>query len=239
MRGARALLWWFVVAGCTEADAIGPDAGMVDAMLDAAGTPDAPGDPTAAELLAALTACDQAVGVGGPFAADSGGPRDISICALPTAVFWTADLDVDCDGKTTTACNTESDPSYLDETATTDSMGDPLDAAALPFVVVPVASARFDYRDAGLGLGSVAAVIYDGRVEYGVIGDLGPSTIIGEASYRMAELLGIDPDPATGGAEEGVTYIAFTGATAEVTTMEDHAEAAAIGLAHARALLGR
>ncbi|MBL8976317.1 MAG: hypothetical protein JNK56_37275 [Myxococcales bacterium] len=53
----------------------------------------------------------------------------------------------------------------------------------------------------------------------------------------MAESLGIDPDPSTGGSDGPVTYIAFTGKSAVVTTMEDHDEAVAVGTARAAELL--
>lgn len=55
--------------------------------------------------------------------------------------------------------------------------------------------------------------------------------------YRMAELLGIDPDPRVGGTEEPVSYIAFTGEDARVEIIEDHDEATSLGLALAGELL--
>ena len=114
----------------------------------------------------------------------------------------------------------------------------PLYATAfLPFIVLPIPSARWDYRDAALRLGSVGAVILGDEVVYGVVGDLGPAAILGEASYRMAELLGVDPDPSTGGTDDEVTYVIFGGKGAQVDVMEDHAEATAIGEARAAALI--
>ena len=69
--------------------------------------------------------------------------------------------------------------------------------------------------------------------------DIGPEPIIGEASYAMAELFGIDPDPATGGAEGGVTYIVFTGSDARVREDDilDHGRAVSIGKVQAVELL--
>ncbi len=198
--------------------------------------PDAPaGPPTAAQLLARIANCDLVIG--GPFALDSGGPATVSICGLPNAVFWKAELDVDCDGKMSAQCNLTTDPAYQNQTAATDSNGDPLDAAALPYVVVPGKSTRFDYRAAGLAMGSVFVVIYKDGVQYGVAGDVGPTSIIGEASYRMAELLGIDPDPRTGGTDEPVAYIGFTGMAAIVDPIEDHDRAISLGLELATALV--
>lgn len=89
-------------------------------------------------------------------------------------MYWTADLDVDCDGKSSTKCNKKTDAAYQPETAATDSKGKPLDAASLPFVVVPLPSSRFDYKKNGLKLGSVVAVVYKDRLEYGIIGDSVP-----------------------------------------------------------------
>ena len=207
----------------------GPD-GMMMGTADAQAAP-----PTAAELLAKLATCMK---VGGDFATDSGGAQTVEICGLSNAVFWKADMDIDCDGKESTQCNSMTDPDFDNATSATDSHGDPLDSAALPYVVVPLPSARFDYAMAGLQLGSVFAVIYQDKVEYGVFGDEGPSSIIGEASYAMASALGIDPDPSTGGVDSGVAYIGFTGASALVSPIEDPAAATTLGIAKARQLLG-
>lgn len=197
--------------------------------------PDGPSVPTAEQLLARIADCSNVVG--GPYATDASDTADISICGFPGAVAWTADMDIDCDGQMSAQCNLTTDPSYMDQTAATDSNGDFLDAATLPFVVIPGRSARFDYIDAGLGMRSIVAVIYDGKIEYGPLGDVGPQAIIGEASYAMAERLGIDPDPSIGGAESGVAYIAFTGPESKVEVIEDHDEAVGLGIARALALL--
>jgi len=169
---------------------------------------------------------------------DPGLPIDIPICGLKGAVFWKADLDVDCDGKQSAQCNLQTDAAYQAQTSATDSNGDPLDAATLPYVVVPLPSTRFDYAAAGLAFGSVIAVIYQGKVEYGVFGDEGPKAIIGEASYAMAASLGINPDPSVGGTDSGVTYIAFTGAGAVVAKIEDHPAAVTLGEKLASTLVG-
>ena len=217
-----------LVVGCGGEMAVdGPDAG-VDGPV---------GPPTPAQLLARIEACDPVVG--GPFAKDASEPATISICGLPGAVFWKSEMDVDCDGKMTAKCSLSTDPAYQNQTAATDSMGDPLDAAALPYVVVPGKSTRFDYKMAGLAMGSVFAVIHKDQVQYGVAGDVGPTAIIGEASYRMAELLGIDPDPRTGGTDDEVAYIGFTGMAAIVDPIEDHDRAVSLGLELATELLAR
>jgi len=109
----------FAACGRDSADDLTPDG------MGADGSPDGnmpPGAPTAAELLAKIATCDQSVG--GLFARDSGGAANISICGLTGAVFWKADLDVDCDGKETPQCNLSTDPAFQAQTAATDSNGD-------------------------------------------------------------------------------------------------------------------
>jgi hypothetical protein len=200
-------------------------------------TPDAGGgEVTAAQLLALTQDCTQLAGTG-LFATDQGGPADVQLCGLNGAVFWTADMDVDCDGQESAQCNLNTDPDFQNQTAATDSNGNPLDAAALPYVVIPGNSSRLNRAAQGMSLGSVVAVIYQGQLQYGVLGDVGPSAIIGEASYAMASALGIDPDPSTGGTDSGVTYIVFTGDTAIADPIEDPSVSVSIGQQRARDLL--
>jgi hypothetical protein len=187
------------------------------------------GAPTAAQLLGLTQTC--AAASHGDYQSDdeSSAPANIPICQLTGAFFWTADMDIDCDGKTTAQCNLTADPAYQDQTSFTDSADQPLDAAALPYVVIPLPSARFDYMASGIKPGAVVAVVYNGQVAYGVFGDEGPDNIIGEASYAMATRLGINPDPATGGTDGPVTYFVFTGDAAVVSPLEDSSAAARLG----------
>lgn len=181
---------------------------------------------TAADLLAELSSCQQLAGTT-KFKSDAGSSSTIPLCGLSGAIWWKADLDVDCDGGTSAVC--KSDPTYQAQTAATDSKGKPLDASKLPFVVIPGTSKGFNYKTAGLKMGSVVAVIYQDKLSFGILGDVGPMGVIGEASYATAVELGINPSPTSGGVDSGVTYIAFTGAAAVVTTKEDHAEAVQLG----------
>lgn len=229
---------------CSSSDPVTPAPG-VDASADVTTSPDTGTTVDASEasaavdsssdasivndLLAKLANCKQVSA--GKYKTDDASnlPENIPICGLTGAVWWTSDMDIDCDGKQTAQCNKQTDSSYQNQTAATDSKGNPLDAAALPYVVIPGTSARFSYATAGLKMGSVVAVLYKGNIEFGILGDVGPNNIIGEASYAMAKSLGIDPDPSTGGVDKGVTYIAFTGTTAVVKKKEDHAEAVTLG----------
>ncbi len=196
------------------------------------------GGPSASDILDALgNDCDEITN--GRLAENDGGTKKVAVCRTAGAVYWTSDLDVDCDGISSSVCSKQTDGSYQSQTAATDSSGRYLNAATLPYVVLPLPSSRFDYKDAGLALGSVVAVIYQGKVSYGIVGDLGPTNVIGEASYAMAKSLGMDPSPSHGGAESGVTYVAFTGTSARVSKKESHDEAVSIGQAKANALVDR
>ncbi|MFJ8790358.1 glycoside hydrolase family 75 protein [Streptomyces sp. NPDC102462] len=183
------------------------------------------GTVSAAALLAKVTSCQQISN--GTYRTDEETSATIPVCGKNGAVFWKADMDIDCDGQRTAHCNESTDPWYQDDTAFHQSDGRPLKADTLPYVVVPSPSGVWNYANAGIRGGGVVAVVYSGKVEYAVVGDTGPTGIIGEASYATAEALGIDPDPETGGADSGVTYILFQ--NSQVSPIEDHGAAVALG----------
>jgi hypothetical protein len=182
--------------------------------------------PTAAQLLAKTSGCQQ-ISNGKYKTDEDASGKTVAVCDANGAVFWKADMDIDCDGQRTTQCNEDTDCCYQDDTAFHQSDGKPLNAAKLPYIVVPSSSSIWKYTSSGLKGGGSCAVIYNGKVEYAVIGDTGPSQIIGEASYATAKDLGINPDPSNGGTDSGVTYICFKNST--VSPIENHANAVSKG----------
>ncbi|WP_419999906.1 peptidoglycan-binding protein [Streptomyces boninensis] len=191
--------------------------------------------PSADQLRAKIAACGSQVS-SGKYAQDSGGTRDIPVCGKGGAVFWTADLDVDCDGKRTAECNEDTDPWFQNETACVESDGQPLNSAALPHIVIPLKSSTWDPAASGLGCGTVGAVVYKDKVVYGIIGDRGPAGIIGEASYATAKYLGMNPSPSSGGVSGKVVgYVTFPGT--KVSKNEDHAQAVQLGEAAANSFV--
>ncbi|MDB5103469.1 MAG: hypothetical protein JWP91_1158 [Fibrobacteres bacterium] len=174
-------------------------------LLDPRGTALA-ADPTtdnAADLLNLTKTC--ATHLSGAYATDDGGAKNTYICGdRKNVVYWTADMDIDCDGAVTSACNVQADPWFQEGTA----FGDNVQADKVPYFVIPN---NFNLGSNGIGGGQIAAIIYKGKLTYAVLADTGPAGIIGEASYATAKLLGIDPDPETGGTDGPVTYIVFTG----------------------------
>ncbi|MBC9728338.1 glycoside hydrolase family 75 protein [Streptomyces sp. TRM68367] len=200
---------------------------LAAAALPATASPAAPaeGSVGAAELLAKVRSCTRVSH--GRYRTDANSSATVPVCGADGAVFWKADMDIDCDGQRTAKCNERTNPWFQDDTAFHRSDGRPLRSDTLPYVVVPAPSGIWDYAGAGIKGGGVVAVVYRGRVRYAVVGDAGPSQIIGEASYATAEALGIDPDPATGGTGSEVTYILFTGS--RVSPIENHDAAVTLG----------
>ncbi|MEV6755088.1 glycoside hydrolase family 75 protein [Streptomyces sp. NPDC051214] len=191
------------------------------------------GSVSAAALLTKAATCEQVSQ--GKFRTDEGAGADIPVCGKRGAVFWKADMDIDCDGRPTKACNRLTDPLFQDATAFQESNGRQLSAEHLPYVVVPGPSSRWNYAKHGITGGSVVAVIHQDKVLYAVVGDTGPTELIGEASYAAAKSLGINPDPRTGGTASGVTYIVFDGPRA--SPIESHQAAVTRGDALAQQFL--
>ncbi|WP_372482018.1 glycoside hydrolase family 75 protein [Streptomyces fuscigenes] len=200
--------------------------------MTAAGAPGPPtaflqeGSVTAAQLLARLHGCAQESS--GLFRTDDEDDEPtVPVCGTKGAVFWRADLDIDCDGQVTAHCNEETDDEFQNMTAFPRSDGGPLAAESLPYVVVPDPGDAWDYRASGIRGGGLAAVVHEGQVQYAVVGDTGPSGLIGEASYATAHALGITPDPEGGGTPKDVTYILFRNTS--VKPVESHEAAVRLG----------
>ena len=203
------------------------------------------GSPAVAKLLALTKDCTAANKVAsdtGKFATDSG--TIVHVCSLlgaagtadsGGALFWNADMDIDCDGLTTANCpgppGPDHDPSYYNQTAFSGPNSSALTSEKDPYVVIPGEIKEIDQQNGG----NIIAVIYQNQIEFAVFGDTieyqagDPNEPIGEASVRTARGLGIPASPATGGVGSGVTYIAFTGPGTQPKDMEDIAEVQALG----------
>lgn len=177
------------------------------ATSKAAPTPKA--GPSASQLLVKTSSCS--VVSKGKYKTDEEAGATVNICKSGSAFFWKADMDIDCDGISTSHCNHNTDPWYQGQTSFTTSKGKSFQADLTHYFVIPLPSSRFSYKSAGIKPGNVAAVIYNNKVVYAVFADEGPNDIIGEASYATASALGINPDPKNGGTDSGVTYIVFKG----------------------------
>jgi hypothetical protein len=181
--------------------------------------------PTASQLLAKTNSCKQISN--GKYKTDDETGKTVAICDANGAVFWKADMDIDCDGVRTSRCNENTDCCFQSDTAFHASNGKPLTADVTHYIVVPSTSSIWKYTSSGLKGAGSCAVIFNNKVLYAVIGDTGPTQIIGEASYATAKDLGINPDPSNGGTDSGVTYICFKNST--VSPIESNSAAASVG----------
>jgi hypothetical protein len=182
------------------------------------------GGATVSQLLALTRSCNRVVS-SHSYALDSG--QQTNICGLNGAIFWTADMDIDCDGKRTAQCNENTDCCFQADTAFHNKNDEPLTASSTPYVVIPN-----DFHIAGLDSnngGNVTAVIFNNKLLYAVFGDTGPTNIIGEASFATASALGINPDPKNGGTAGPVTYITFIGTGTRPSDIENQAETKTLG----------
>ncbi|RZQ59371.1 glycoside hydrolase family 75 protein [Amycolatopsis suaedae] len=191
--------------------------------------------PSADQLRRAASCAKQISN--GKFSEDSGGARTIPVCSTGSAVHWKSDFDIDCDGQVTAQCNKNTDPWFQPETHWQQSDGKHLNSAALPFIVVPSANSTWNFNNHNITGGTVAAVVYGNRVAYAVVGDSGPVNMIGEGSYKLAQQLGIDPNPKTGGVSGRVVdFILFPGVKA--SPIEDNRKAVTLGESAANRFVG-
>jgi hypothetical protein len=217
------------------------------------------GSPAIARLLALTQSCTAANAISsdpGDFVLDNGSVAHV--CSLPGgpgntggAVFFTADMDIDCDGIRTANCpgtGANMDPSWDNATSfagpnsADNAMGQPaLASENTPYVVIPeeVVYPGLDQNNGG----NIVAVIYNNQIEFAVFGDqiaAEPNENgedIGEASVRTAKGLGIPASPATGGVGGGVTYIAFVGTGSQPADMENISEIQTLGAQLTESLL--
>ncbi|HUR02953.1 MAG TPA: CBM35 domain-containing protein, partial [Nonomuraea sp.] len=98
----------------TAVDAAGNESGH-SATVTGTATAGTTG-PTADQLLAKVTACSQISN--GKYKTDSDvSSATVAVCEKTGAVFWKADMDIDCDGVRTTQCNEDTDCCFQADTA--------------------------------------------------------------------------------------------------------------------------
>ncbi|PYH96596.1 hypothetical protein BO71DRAFT_407556 [Aspergillus ellipticus CBS 707.79] len=120
---------------------------------------------------------------------------------------FVADMDVDCDGLDY-KCKRQGNPDGQDET----NWG-ALAAYEVPFIVIP--QKFLDHVGDELSGNNIAAVICDGKMYYGILGDANGDSpqVTGEASWLMARTCfpNDDLNGDAGHVPADVTYIVFTG----------------------------
>lgn len=143
------------------------------------------------------------------FALKPGGPKTVPTFVVDTGaakvVKFTAKMAIDADGAGGWSAR---DPVGQDKTSLRYPGGESLNPGVIPFIVVPL---DFGRSHPDVKLGDYAAVTYGGKTVYAIVGDKGPTGVVGEGSMALAKALGIDPSPTHGGAASGVTYLILPG----------------------------
>jgi len=152
------------------------------------------------------------------------------------AFYYESKLDTDCDGA-------PSCPSIDSSGQTRTSWswrGSPIDALKTNYFVLP-GNIRSRLGTTRLGLGDIAAVVYNGRLEFAVYADSGPTSKIGEGSVRLAQSLGFNPYGRNGriccGITSGVVTIVFPGSRGSYSSPYDRDSVRQAGMARLNALM--
>lgn len=121
------------------------------------------------------------------------------------AIYFRAGMTIDADGSPRAR---QIDPTGQTRTSLRYENGASVNAEHIPYVVLPLGK----YKNLGVKLGDIAAVRYNGKVQFAVFADAGPSYKLGEGSMALAAALGINNSPTRGGVSSpSVEYIVFPG----------------------------
>ncbi len=176
-------------------------------------------------------------------------PRTVSLygtSGTQGTVFFEADMDIDCDASDNGVCNGY-DPSHQggllcdDQFSCSIYNNGSVDASVTPFYVIPIGD-PMNYDTRGISIGQVAAIIntQNNSITYAPFldGD-GVGQEIGECSPALADILGVDDNPDTGGQSDGITYIIFTGDAGLLAESDvaDHQSAIDLGSSLAEQLI--
>lgn len=100
-------------------------------------------------------------------------------------VFYDAKMAIDADGST---LSKRAERPNQPETALRYPVSNlSLDSERVPYIVLPIGPLL---RTAGLRTGDLAAVVQDGRLQFAIVGDVGPPPKIGEGSLKLHANLG-------------------------------------------------
>jgi len=83
-----------------------------------------------------------------------------------------------------------------------------VDAASVPYIVLPPKG----FKHAKLGDFATVVNLRNGKIGSAIVADeSAPELPMGEGSIALARVLGIDPDPRSGGVEKGIAYVIYPG----------------------------
>ena len=168
--------------------------------------------------------------------------KNVNVYQVTTGVYaYTSSLAVDTDGS-----DRDPDPDHQNQTTFQDSNGKALGAHHVPFYVLgddcfdkKKPCPHFFYKEHGIKGRQFALMFYKGKCIGAIFGDTqtgnsqttsdNDSRELGEASVKAAQLLGINGSGTTGGVDNGVTVVIFSGSSWVVngtnSTLNNNAQA--------------
>jgi hypothetical protein len=152
--------------------------------------------------------------------------QNVNVYQVASGVYaYTSGMAIDTDGS-----DSDPDPDHQGETTWEDSNGQALGAHHVPFYVLgddcwdrTTPCPHFYYKEHGMSGRQFALMFYNGKVIGSIFGDTqtandqttsdNDSRELGEASVKAAQLLGIPSSGTTGGVDNGVTVVMFSGSS--------------------------
>ncbi len=150
--------------------------------------------------------------------------QNVNVYQVASGVYaYTSGMAIDTDGS-----DSDPDPDHQGQTTWTDSSGKYLGAHHVPFYVLgddcwdrKSPCPHFFYQEHSMTGRQFALIFYNGSVIGAIFGDTqtannqttsdNDSRELGEASVKAAQLLGIPSSGTTGGVDNGVTVVMFSG----------------------------
>ena len=112
--------------------------------------------------------------------------RNTVILQFPDGpVFFDAKMAIDADGSTLS--KRAEFPNQPETALRYPTTGGSLDSERVPYIVLPIGDLR---RTACVGTGDLAAILKDGKLQFAIVGDVGPPPKIGEGSMKLHANLG-------------------------------------------------
>ncbi|KAM0752101.1 Chitosanase-domain-containing protein [Meredithblackwellia eburnea MCA 4105] len=173
----------------------------------------------------------------GGYSANGSGKDGTHICGdakKPSYVWWASNMDVDCDGGSTSDNACSNDQSHQTQTTFKDSSGKWVDAVSIPYVVIDDDS-DFSPEKLGIQPMSAVAVVCNGKLTFGVWADTNGDGSMGEVSLKLAQTcFGSGMTGNSGHDAPDVLYVAFIGSKADTVpsgSTSDYDKLSAIGTA--------
>ena len=161
--------------------------------------------------------------------------QNVNVYQVASGVYaYSSSMAIDTDGS-----DPDPDPDHEGDTTWQDSNGDALGAHHVPFYVLgddcwdrTSPCPHFFYKEHGMTGRQFALMFYNGQVIGSIFGDTqtannqttsdNDSRELGEASVKAAKLLGIPSSGTTGGVNNGVTVVMFSGSSWVVNGTNDN-----------------